>query len=86
MPHSRYRKKKRAVGALFFFPPRDRGINIRGRFAPPTPPGLACEAITTPSGFAGIPLLGGMPEPAALRWQNPGASGSSHRSSLRHGG
>ena len=80
MPHSRYGKKKRAIGALLLFPPRE--------FLP-----------LNPLSLRDIPLPGGMPEPAALlfviaghdrqsptfRLQNPGASGSSHRSSLRHG-
>ena len=44
--------------------------------------GSGASPPSNPLSLCDIPLSGGTPEPAALRLQNPGASRSSHRSSL----
>lgn len=52
-------------------------------------PGTARQCYLNPLSLRDIPLSGGMPEPAALRLQNPGASAASMLSislTLRHGG
>jgi len=52
-------------------------------------PGTARQCYLNPLSLCDIPLSGGMPEPAALRLQNPGASAASMLRislTLRHGG